>query len=67
MKDDITYCASDCESINCKRNKANITDWNILHSFAVPKEIPDCPRKITIEPDGNLKGTKAKFQMIDEL
>jgi hypothetical protein len=41
--DDITYCASDCECINCKRNKANIKDHSVLHSWCIPEEIPDCP------------------------
>ncbi len=41
--DDITYCASDCECINCIRNKANIRDHNVLHSWCIPEEMPDCP------------------------
>ena len=66
MKDDITYCASDCERINCKRNRANITNWNVLHSWALPKDLPDCPNKITIKPDGKLKGLSAKFEFFEE-
>ena len=30
-----------CE--NCKRNKANIKDHSILHSWCIPEDIPDCP------------------------
>ena len=40
--DDITYCASDCKHINCIRNKANIRNHNVLHSWCRPEDIPDC-------------------------
>ena len=45
MMDDITYCASDCECINCPMNKANIKDPNVLHSWATPEAQPFCPMK----------------------
>ena len=45
MIDDITYCASDCETINCIRNKVNIKDNSVLHSWCSPEGIPDCPLK----------------------
>ena len=41
--DDITYCASDCECINCYHNKANITNYDALHSWMRKEEIEDCP------------------------
>jgi len=41
--DDITFCASDCERVNCFRNKANIRDHGRLHSWCTPEMIPDCP------------------------
>ena len=43
MKDDITYCASDCQCINCFRNKANITDQSILHSWMRKEDVEECP------------------------
>lgn len=41
---DIAYCASDCDNINCKRNKANIKDPNELHMWCRPEDVHDCPR-----------------------
>ena len=39
--DDITFCQEDCERMDCQRNKRNIYDRTIPHSFSV--EIPqDC-------------------------
>ena len=43
MTDDITYCASDCKHVNCKRNKANIKDHSVLHSWCRPEDLLDCP------------------------
>ena len=60
MTDDISYCASDCECINCIRNKANIRNPNILYSWSLPEEIPDCPLRILRElhyEDTNSKKT----------
>ena len=46
--DDITFCQEECETTECPRNKRNIRDRTIPHSFSV--EIPgDCPKK----PSGN--------------
>ena len=43
--DDITFCPEKCELKSCPRNKENICDRTIPHSFAV--EIPDdCPKQI---------------------
>ena len=42
--DDITFCQEECEWNDCMRNKKNIRDKTIPHSFSV--EIPeDCPKK----------------------
>ena len=43
--DDITYCASTCGVINCIRNRINIKNHNVLHSWCRPEDIPDCPLK----------------------
>ena len=41
--DDITFCPERCGWKDCPRNKQNIRDKTIPHSFSV--EIPqDCPR-----------------------
>ena len=41
--DDITFCPITCAWLDCPRNKQNIRDKTIPHSFSVgvPK---DCPR-----------------------
>ena len=54
MKDDITFCASDCEYVNCIRNKANIKDYSVLHSWCLPEDIQDCPLE-KIRRSGNDK------------
>ena len=42
--DDITFCQETCERMDCPRNKHNIRDRSVPHSFSV--EIPqDCPKK----------------------
>jgi hypothetical protein len=42
--DDITFCPEQCGWISCPRNKRNIRDRTIPHSFSV--EIPqDCPKQ----------------------
>ena len=41
--EDISYCASDCEHINCIHNKENISNYTVLHSWCIPEGIPDCP------------------------
>ena len=57
--EDITFCASDCERINCKRNKANIKDHSKLHSWCRPEDILDCPLKeIEINPDGEKRNVE---------
>lgn len=43
--DDITYCTADCGCINCKRNKENISNHRVLHSWCRPEDLPDCPLK----------------------
>ena len=41
--DDITFCQETCERMDCPRNKQNIRDRTIPHSFSV--EVPqDCPK-----------------------
>lgn len=52
--DDITYCASNCECINCYRNKANIMNHNVLHSWMRKEDIEDCP--FNNEPFNNENG-----------
>ena len=43
--DDITFCPEKCGWKSCPRNKENIRDKTIPHSFSV--EIPrDCPKKL---------------------
>ena len=42
--DDITFCQEECGLKSCPRNKRNIRDKTIPHSYSV--EIPqDCPKK----------------------
>lgn len=42
--DDITFCQEQCDWTICPRNKRNIRDHSIPHSFSV--ETPtDCPKK----------------------
>lgn len=41
--DDITFCQEDCKMENCMRNKKNIRDRKIPHSFSVERP-KDCPR-----------------------
>ena len=42
--DDITFCQAECELKDCPRNKKNIRDRTVPHSFSV--EIPsDCLKK----------------------
>lgn len=42
--DDITFCPEQCGWRSCPRNKQNIRDRTVPHSFSV--EIPqDCPKK----------------------
>lgn len=42
--DDITFCSERCERLDCPRNKENIRDKTVPHSYSV--EIPsDCPKK----------------------
>ena len=41
--DDITFCQEDCYRLDCPRNKRNIRDKTVPHSYSV--EIPqDCLR-----------------------
>ena len=41
--DDITFCQEQCECMSCPRNKENIRDKTIPHSFSV--DVPqDCPK-----------------------
>lgn len=41
--DDITFCPEQCEWRSCPRNKLNIRDKTVTHSFSV--EVPrDCPK-----------------------
>ena len=49
--DDITFCQEDCEDMGCPRNKHNIRDRSIPHSYSVerPKDCPkleECDEKI---------------------
>lgn len=48
--DDITFCQETCGWRSCPRNKQNVRDKTIPHSFSV--EIPqDCPKKQeTVKP-----------------
>lgn len=42
--DDITFCPEKCGRESCPRNKKNIRDKTVPHSFSV--EIPsDCPKQ----------------------
>ena len=42
--DDITFCQEECDWTDCMRNKKNIRDKTIPHSFSV--DVPeDCPKK----------------------
>lgn len=41
--DDITFCPYECMDMDCPRNKKNIRDHSIPHSFCVGTP-PDCPR-----------------------
>lgn len=42
--DDITFCQEECGWKSCPRNKKNIRDRTVPHSFSV--EIPeDCPKR----------------------
>lgn len=51
--DDITFCPERCGWMSCPRNKENIRDKTIPHSFSV--EIPgDCPKKLNMQ-DPELK------------
>lgn len=34
FNDDITFCANECNEINCRRNQKNIKIHNIPHSFS---------------------------------
>lgn len=43
LNDDITFCQEDCEMENCMRNKKNIADRRIPHSFSVERP-EDCPK-----------------------
>ena len=44
--DDITFCQENCDWMDCPRNKQNIRDRTIPHSYSV--DIPnDCPKKET--------------------
>ena len=48
--DDITFCPERCGWKNCPRNKQNIRDKTVPHSFSI--EIPaDCPKE-----NNHLKG-----------
>lgn len=48
FSDDITFCPKECEIVSCMRNKANIRNKSIPHSFSV--EIPsDCPLTWKVE------------------
>lgn len=53
--DDITWCASECDRIDCFRHQHNMMDKTGLHSFAYFKGTPDCVMKIhnndNVEPD----------------
>ena len=40
--DDITFCQYECRRKTCPRNKMNIRDKTIPHSFFVERP-PDCP------------------------
>jgi len=41
MSEDMTYCSRDCKR-KCLRNKNNIRDHSIPHSYFVERP-PDCP------------------------
>ena len=43
MTDDITFCATKCNCINCFRHPSNIKNPSIPHSFAYLKDTEDCP------------------------
>lgn len=49
--EDISFCPKDCNRVKCHRNKKNIKDENIPHSFFIETP-PDCPYKKN-KPDPN--------------
>ena len=49
MTDDITFCATKCNCINCFRHPSNIKNPSIPHSFAYLKDAEDCPMKKNIK------------------
>lgn len=42
MSDDISFCRLNCRRKRCMRNKMNIIDKTVPHSFFVERP-PDCP------------------------
>ena len=44
--DDITFCPEKCDTRTCPRNKCNIRDYSVPHSFFADNTPPsDCPKK----------------------
>ena len=44
--DDITFCWGPCDKFKCPRNKYNIRDKRVPHSFFADGVVPDdCPKK----------------------
>lgn len=46
MRDDITFCGSECNAKNCFRHPSNIKHSSMLHSFADFKGTDDCLNEI---------------------
>lgn len=62
VAEDITFCPAElCANVKCYRNKANIRDKTMPHSFyvAIPKECPDGKYRSEIR-DRQFKGYRKK-------
>lgn len=42
MTEDISFCPIDCKRTKCRRNKSNIKNHDIPHSYFVNRP-PECP------------------------
>lgn len=58
MTEDISFCPIDCKRTKCKRNKLNIKNHDIPHSYFVnrPPECPYVKNKNKLENGVNKRG-----------
>ena len=56
MSEDITFCYADCNLLRCARNKKNIREYWMDHSFAYFEGDPNyCPKA-----DGTIRITQGR-------